>query len=96
MAAYVIAQVNVKDPERYADYRTMVPASLEKYGGKFIARGGQTEVMEGDYHLPGRLVIIEFPSYERAKEWWSSEEYRAAKELRQATSEGVLIVTDGV
>ena len=96
MAAYVIAQVTVNDPVRYADYRAMVPASLEAYGGKFVARGGKTEVLEGEYDLPERFVIMEFPSVERAKEWWSSEEYREAKELRQAISNGVLIVTEGI
>ncbi len=96
MVAYVIAQVTVNDPVRYADYRAMVPASLEKFGGTFIARGGKTEVLEGEYNLPGRFVILEFPSYEAAKQWWASEEYRAAKELRQATSNSVLIVTEGI
>lgn len=96
MAAYVIAQVDINDPERYADYRTMVPASLEKYGGKFIARGGRAEVLEGEKQLPQRLVIIEFASVERAKAWWASEEYRAAKELRQATSNGTLFLIEGV
>ena len=96
MAAYVIAQVDVNDPERYADYRTMVPASLAAYGGKFIARGGNTEVLEGEKQLPGRLVIIEFESMERAKAWWASDEYREAKALRQAISNGTLFLVDGM
>ncbi len=96
MAAYVIAQVDVNDPERYADYRKMVPTSLAAYGGKFIARGGNTEVLEGEKQLPGRLVIIEFESMERAKAWWASEEYREAKTLRQATSNGTLFLVDGM
>jgi uncharacterized protein (DUF1330 family) len=95
MAAYVIAQVDVNDPERYADYRKMVPTSLEAYGGKFIARGGNAEVLEGEKQLPGRLVIIEFESMERAKAWWASEEYRDAKALRQATSNGTLFLIEG-
>lgn len=95
MAAYVIAQVDVHDPERYVGYTKMVPASLAQYGGKFIARAGRTEVLEGDKTLPQRLVLIEFPSYERAKAWWDSEEYRAAKELRQATSNGTLFLIEG-
>ncbi len=96
MAAYVIAQVDVNDPERYVEYRTMVPASIEAYGGKFIARGGNAEVLEGDKQLPQRLVIIEFESMERAKAWWASEEYREAKALRQATSTGTLFLVDGM
>ncbi|HEY8292427.1 MAG TPA: DUF1330 domain-containing protein [Thermomicrobiales bacterium] len=96
MAAYVIAQVDVNDPERYVEYRKMVPASVEAYGGKFIARGGNAEVLEGDKQLPGRLVIIEFESMERAKAWWASEEYHEAKALRQATSTGTLFLVDGM
>lgn len=95
MAAYVIAQVDVTDPERYVEYRKMVPASVEAYGGKFIARGGKAEVLEGEKQLPERLVIIEFESMERAKAWWASEEYREAKTLRQATSNGTLFLVDG-
>jgi uncharacterized protein (DUF1330 family) len=96
MAAYVIAQVDVNDPERYANYRKMVASSLEAYGGKFIARGGNAEVLEGDKQLPGRLVIIEFESMERAKAWWASEEYREAKALRQATSNSTLFLIEGM
>ena len=95
MAAYVIADVKVEDPVEYEDYKQMVPATIAAYGGKFIARGGRTEVLEGEWR-PNRVVIIEFESVERAKEWWASEEYRAARELRQRTSTGSLIVVEGV
>ncbi len=95
MAAYVIADVKIEDPVQYEDYRKMVPATIAAYGGRFIARGGRTEVLEGEWR-PNRVVIIEFESVERAKEWWASEEYRAAKELRQRTSIGSLIVVEGV
>ena len=96
MAAYVIAQVDIKDPERYAEYIKMVPATVTQYGGKFIARGGNAEVLEGEKKLPQRLVIIEFESMERAKAWWASDEYREAKALRQATSNGTLFLVDGM
>ena len=95
MAAYVIADVKVEDPAQYEDYRKMVPATIAAYGGRFIARGGRTEVLEGEWR-PNRVVIIEFDSVERAKEWWASEEYRAARDLRQRTSTGSLIVVEGV
>jgi len=95
MVAYVIAQVDITDPERYQDYIKMVPATVTQFGGRFIARGGNAEVLEGDKLLPQRLVIIEFPSMERAKAWWASEEYRDAKALRQATSDGTLFLVDG-
>jgi uncharacterized protein (DUF1330 family) len=95
MAAYVVVQVDVKDPVRYEDYRKMVPASLEKYGGRFLVRGGKTHRMEGDW-APKRFVLVEFPSVEQAKAWWASPEYAQAKALRQATSESQLIIAEGV
>ena len=95
MSAYVIAMVDVKDPVRYEEYRRMVLPTITAFGGRFIARGGRTEVLEGTAPA-ARLVIVEFPSLERAKEWWSSPEYSEAKAIRQATSEGTLIVIEGV
>jgi uncharacterized protein (DUF1330 family) len=95
MAAYVVVQVDVKDPVRYEDYRKMVPASLEKYGGRFLVRGGKTHTMEGDW-APKRFVLVEFPSVEQAKAWWASPEYAQAKALRQATSASHLIIAEGV
>ena len=85
MSAYIVVEVDVKDPERYADYRTMVPASLEAYGGKFLVRGGAVEKLEGDWEPP-RFVVIEFDSVEQAKRWWDSDEYRQARNLRQETT----------
>ena len=95
MPAYVIAHIDVKDPVRYEEYKKMSPVSIQKYGGRFIARGGKCEVLEGNWE-PKRLVLLEFPSAERAREWWASEDYRPAKELRQATSTGDMIVIEGL
>jgi uncharacterized protein (DUF1330 family) len=95
MAAYIVVQVDVKDPTRYADYRAMVPPTLERYGGRFIVRGGKTEALEGNW-APKRFVVVEFPSVEQAKAWWASPEYADAKALRQATSETLMIVAEGV
>jgi len=95
MPAYVIAQIDIKDPVRYEDYKAMSPVSIKKFGGRFIARGGQTEVLEGTWQ-PKRLVLLEFPSVEVARQWWASEEYAPAKALRQATSDGDMIILDGV
>ena len=95
MAAYVIVQVDVKDPVRYDDYKRMVPASFQNYGGRFLVRGGKTHTMEGDW-APKRFVIVEFPSVEQAKAWWASPEYAEAKALRQATSESQLIIAEGL
>ncbi len=95
MSAYVIANVTVKDPVRYEDYRRLVTPTLAKYGGRFIARGGRVEVLEGAWQ-PARLVILEFPSSDAAREWWNSPEYSEAKQIRQATSEGTLLILEGV
>jgi uncharacterized protein (DUF1330 family) len=95
MAAYVIADIDVQDPVRYADYRKMVPASIEAYGGRFLARGGKVESLEGPWE-PKRTVIVEFPSVERAKAWWDSDEYAPAKALRRAASQGSLILLEGL
>ena len=95
MSAYVIVQVDVKDPARYDDYKRMVPPSLAKYGGRFLVRGGKTHTMEGGWE-PKRFVIVEFPSVEQAKAWWASPEYAEAKALRQATADSQLIIAEGI
>lgn len=95
MAAYVIANINIEDPVRYEDYKRMVPGTLAAFGGRFIARGGNVEVLEGTWR-PERLVLIEFPSLERARSWWLSQEYAEARALRQATSTGTLLILEGV
>jgi uncharacterized protein (DUF1330 family) len=95
VAAYVIAMIEVRDPVRYEDYRRMVLPTITAYGGRFVARGGPTEVLEGQWS-PRRVVIIEFPSLERAKAWWASPEYSDARALRQATSVGTLIAVAGL
>jgi len=95
VAAYVVADVTVTDPAGYEDYRRRVPATIEKYGGRFVARGGTIEVLEGDW-TPSRLVIIEFPTAEEARAWWNSPEYSAARTIRQATSRGTLLILEGV
>ena len=95
MAAYVVVQVDVKDPVRYEAYKKMVPPTFEKYGGRFLVRGGKTHTMEGTW-APSRFVLVEFPSVEQAKAWWASPEYAEAKALRQATSDSHLIIAEGI
>ena len=95
MSAYVVVEVEVNDLVRYEDYKAMVPPSLEAYGGRFLVRGGRVETLEGDW-APKRFVIVEFPSLEKAKAWWSSEEYAEAKALRQVTAKTQMIVVEGV
>ena len=95
MAAYVVVEVEVHDKDRYEIYKRMVPPSIAAYGGRFIVRGGEAETLEGEWS-PARVVIVEFPSVERAKAWWGSEEYAGAKALRQATARSRMIVVAGV
>jgi uncharacterized protein (DUF1330 family) len=95
MSAYVIAHVDVTDPIEYQEYIRMSPASIKAYGGRFLARGGETQVLEGDWQ-PKRLVILEFPSVTQARMWWESAEYAPAKAKRNATSTSELILIDGV
>lgn len=95
MAAYIVVQVDVKDPVRYEDYKKLVQPTLDAFGGRFIVRGGRTETLEGDW-APKRFVILEFPDVERAKAWWASDAYAPAKALRQATSSTQLIVAEGL
>jgi uncharacterized protein (DUF1330 family) len=95
MPAYVIANVTVKDPVRYEEYRRLVTPTVEPFGGRFIARGGKVELLEGSW-APARVVILEFPSVERARAWWQSPEYAEARAIRQATSEGTLLIVEGV
>ena len=95
MSAYVIVDVEIHDHEDYEEYKKLTPASIVAYDGSFIVRGGATEVLEGDWS-PGRIVILEFPSVERAKQWWSSTEYATAKSIRHRTAKTNMIVVEGV
>jgi uncharacterized protein (DUF1330 family) len=95
MSAYVIVNVKILDPDTYKEYVKQSPISITAHGGRFLARAGKTEVLEGDA-VPNRMVLLEFPSFERAKEWWNSEMYRLPKALRQSASEASMILVDGV
>ena len=94
MPAYIIVDVAIHDAAEQEEYKKLTPASIAAYGGKFIVRGTQTETLEGDWQ-PGRFVILEFPSLEKAKAWWASPEYAAAKAIRQRTANTKMIVVDG-
>ncbi len=95
MAAYIIVQVEVTDPEAYKAYAAQVPTTLEKYGGEFVVRGGAMEIIEGDWPYP-RVIVIKFPNMEQAKAWQAAPEYQAPKALRQSASKGNMIVVEGV
>lgn len=95
MPAYIIVEVKVKDPEKYEDYKKLTPATLERYGGKFVVRGGKAELIEGKEE-PQRVVVVEFENSDKAKAWWSSPEYSKAKKLRHAAAESRMILVEGV
>jgi uncharacterized protein (DUF1330 family) len=95
MAAYVIVEVSVKDPAIYEEYRKLTPGSLAAYDGKFRVRGGEVFSLEGDWD-PERIVVVEFPSVERAREWWNSEPYSKARAIRQRSAETKMIIVEGV
>jgi uncharacterized protein (DUF1330 family) len=94
MPAYVIVDIEIHNPELYAEYIKLTPATLAAYDGKFAVRGGKTEILEGEWQ-PGRFVILEFPTVARAKEWWDSPEYTPAKKIRQAAAHTNMIVVEG-
>lgn len=95
MPAYVLVDVSVYDHNEMEEYKKLTPATLSAYDGKFIVRGGTIEPLEGDWS-PERIVILEFPTLARAKEWWSSEMYTKAKEIRQRAAHTKMIIVEGI
>lgn len=95
MPAYVINDMVVTDPVLFEDYKKLSPPTVAQYGGRFLARGGRIELLEGDRE-PKRLVIIEFPDMAQARAWLDSPEYAPARALRQKASRSNIIVVEGV
>lgn len=95
MPAYVLVDIDVKDPERYEEYKRMAPSSIAAYGGRYLVRGAPVEQLEGSWR-PQRLVVLEFPTAERARAWWSSPEYAEARALRHAIADAHMILVEGV
>ena len=95
MPAYLIADVEVTDPELFAEYRELVEPTVNAFGGRYIARGGETVFLEGD-RSPNRTVIIEFPSIEQARAWHDSDEYAPAKDMRFRSANSQVIIVEGV
>jgi uncharacterized protein (DUF1330 family) len=94
MAAYIIAEIEITDPDTYDQYRAQTPSVIVQYDGRFIVRGGKAETLEGDRE-PGRLVVIEFPDATAARRFYDSPEYQAIIGLRQQASKGRLILVEG-
>ena len=95
MAAYVIADIDGLDQKLFEEYRQKVPATIAAHGGRYLARGGATEVLEGSWS-PRRCVILEFPDMERFRAWWTSPEYVPLRALRQQATKSHLLVTQGL
>jgi len=95
MAAYLLARVEVTDWDHYKEYTKKTPGAIAKYGGKFIVRAGDMVTLEGPEETR-RVVLIEFPSFEKAKEFYYSQEYQEAKKLRAGAATGQFLAIDGV
>ena len=95
MPAYVLAEIEITNPEGYKEYTTHVPATIAKYGGRFVVRGGKAQVLEGEWP-ERRRVLIEFPTVDAARKWFDSPEYEKPKALRQANSKGRLLLLEGI
>ena len=94
MAAYLIAEIDITNPEGYASYRPMAAESVMRHGGRFVARGGTIVPLEGGWD-PKRVVIIEFPSLDAAKTFYHSDDYQVALKVRLENSTGRVIIVDG-
>jgi uncharacterized protein (DUF1330 family) len=95
MPAYLIANVDIKDAETFGDYAKATPPIIKQFGGKFLARGGEFEVCEGNWN-PKRLVLVEFESMEKAKQFYDSPAYEAIKGLRQSSAYTEWVFVDGL
>ncbi len=94
MTVYVIVDIDVHDPVGYDEYKKLAPAAVALYGGKYIARGGHAETLEGDWS-PSRLVILQFEGVEQAKKWLNSDEYSRARKMRHVTAKSNMVVIEG-
>ena len=95
MAAYVIVEVETHDLELMTRYRELSKPIVEAHSGRFLARGGKCELLEGD-NIPERVVVLEFPSLEQAREWWACDEYREPKAMRQRAGRTRMVVVENI
>ena len=95
MAAYIIANVDVKDPDAYQNYTAQTPGLVEKFGGKFIVRGGDFEMLEGQLPLT-RVVVIEFADVDAARKFYHSPEYQEVLKIRVSATESQVFLIEGV
>ena len=95
MPAYVIVETDISDPEQYEQYKAASPGAVAAGGGRFVVRGGELAVLEGDWH-PSRLVVLEFEDLEAAKRWYESETYQEARKLREGAARLNVVAVAGV
>jgi uncharacterized protein (DUF1330 family) len=95
MTALIIVDIEVLDPVRYEDYKRLASGAIAAYGGRYLVRGGKSEVLDGEW-APRRLVVLEFDSMERAKAWRDSAEYAEAKKVRDECARANMVVVEGV
>ena len=96
MSAFIIVDTKIKDAEAYEEYKKLARPIAEKYGGIYRTRGGDMEILESDLWTPTRIVIVEFPSVETAKQFVNSDEYAPVKAIRHANADCTFIIVDGV
>jgi len=94
MSAYVIVEIDIVDPTGYEEYKQLASATVEKYGGKYIVRGGAVETLEGNWK-PKRIVVLQFESMQRAKEWLNCKEYREPRKMRHRTAKTNMLMVEG-
>lgn len=94
MTAYIIGDIEVTDTAAYDAYRPLAAASIERFGGRFVVRGGNVDLLEGEPQ-PERIVVIEFPDVETARRWYRSEGYQRALKIRQSASRGRVMLVEG-
>jgi uncharacterized protein (DUF1330 family) len=95
MAALVLVEVSIHNTELYEEYKKHTLATITKFGGRFVVRGAQTEALEGEWN-PERLIILEFPNVQIAKDWWSSPEYTVAKQIRYRAAQSKMLVVESI
>ena len=95
MPAYVIVETDITDPDRYDQYKAASPAAIAAGGGRFLVRGGELTVLEGDWQ-PSRLVVLEFEDLAAAERWYESEAYQAAKKLREGAARLRVVAVEGL
>jgi len=94
MAAYMLVDCSVTDPTKYEEYKRLAQAAVTQYGGRYIVRGGETVVLEGSWQ-PNRVVVLEFPDMQRARAFYDSPEYRAARQARAGAAKMNMIAVAG-